>query len=117
MNHWSIEPHDQINPKELSLGQKQLISALRSCFLAKPIVLFDEISSGMDSELEEALRKLVLLVQRSSLTFIVAHRIETIIHANKIIVMNEGKIESIGEHNSLLSSSSIYQEFIKNLNN
>ena len=117
LNHWSIEPHDQINPKELSLGQKQLISALRSCFLAKPIVLFDEISSGMDSELEEALRKLVLLVQRSSLTFIVAHRIETIIHANKIIVMNEGKIESIGEHNSLLSSSSIYQEFIKNLNN
>ena len=115
IQHWGINPEDAINPKELSLGQKQLISALRSCFLVKPVVLFDEISSGLDSELEEALRRLVLLIQKKSLTFIVAHRIETITNAQQIIVMDGGKIIARGSHNSLLSSSAQYQDFIAQL--
>lgn len=113
---WGIGPESIIKPKELSLGQKQLLSALRSCFLAKPIVLFDEISSGLDSELEESLRKLVLFVQRHSLTFIVAHRIETIINATQILVMENGKIISRGNHNSLQTESDTYKEFISQLN-
>jgi ATP-binding cassette subfamily B protein len=112
---WGIEPETVIDPKDLSLGQKQLLSALRSCFLTKPIVLFDEISSGLDSELEEALRKLVLLIQESSLTVIVAHRIETIVNANKIIVLSKGETESIGTHKELLKNSATYQEFITQL--
>ncbi len=112
---WGITPETIVSPKDLSLGQKQLLSALRSCYLTKPIVLFDEISSGLDSDLEEALRKLVLLIQENSLTFIVAHRIETIIHANKIIVMSEGRVESIGKHSELLENSATYQEFITQL--
>lgn len=113
---WGIKPDDEFNPKELSLGQKQLISALRSCFLAKPIVLFDEISSGLDSELEEALRGLVLLTQEKSLTFIVAHRIETITHAQQILVMEKGLLVDKGTHTSLLNDSASYQEFIAQLN-
>ncbi len=112
---WGIEPDTLIKPKELSLGQKQLLSALRSCFLTKPIVLFDEISSGLDSELEEALRILVLLIQKHSLTFIVAHRIETIVNAQKIIVLSAGEVESMGEHSELLRTSATYQEFITQL--
>jgi ATP-binding cassette subfamily B protein len=115
LSHWGITPTSLINPKDLSLGQKQLLSALRSCFLTKPIVLFDEISSGLDSELEEALRKLVLLIQKKSLTIIVAHRIETIVNANQIIVMDKGQIESIGKHKELESNSATYQEFISQL--
>ena len=116
LKSWGINPSDKINPKNLSLGQKQLLSALRSCFLNKPIVLFDEISSSLDSELEEALRKLVLLIQKMSLTFIVAHRIETIIGADQIIVMEKGKIISRGKHSDLLHSSKSYQDFINQLN-
>ena len=112
---WGVEGESKINPKELSLGQKQLLSALRSCYLAKPIVLFDEISSGLDSELEEALRKLVLLIQKQSLTFIVAHRIETILHADQILVMKKGRIVDRGKHKELLSNSAPYQEFITQL--
>ena len=115
LGRWGITPTSLINPKDLSLGQKQLLSALRSCFLTKPIVLFDEISSGLDSELEEALRKLVLLIQKKSLTIIVAHRIETIVNANQIIVMDKGQIESIGKHKELESNSATYQEFISQL--
>lgn len=112
---WGIDGDTKITVKELSLGQKQLISALRSCFLTKPIVLFDEISSGLDSELEEALRKLVLLIQEKSLTIIVAHRIETIVNADKIIVMEEGKLVDSGKHEQLQKTSAAYQEFIAQL--
>jgi ATP-binding cassette subfamily B protein len=116
LNSWGIKSDDLINTKELSLGQKQLLSALRSCFLSKPIVLFDEISSSLDSELEEALRQLVLLIQKKSLTFIVAHRIETIIGADQILVMSEGHLIDRGTHSNLMSSSATYQEFIAQLN-
>lgn len=115
VQHWGVEAISIVNPKELSLGQKQLLSALRSCYLTKPIVLFDEISSGLDSELEEALRKLVLWIQQYSLTFIVAHRIETIIHADQIFVLSNGKVVDQGRHKELMSSSASYQEFIAQL--
>lgn len=115
IGRWGIEPDLEINPKELSLGQKQLISALRSCYLAKPIVLFDEISSGLDSDLEEALRELVLLIQQKSLTFIVAHRIETILNANQIYVMDKGRLIDRGTHSELKQKSAPYQDFISQL--
>lgn len=116
LKNWGIKPEDEIQPKDLSLGQKQLLSALRSCFLVKPIVLFDEISSGLDSELEEALRILVLFIQKHSLTFIVAHRIETILEADKILVMQNGCLVDQGRHQELLQNSVAYQEFFAQVN-
>ena len=83
---WDIQEEDIINPKELSAGQKQLISALRSCYLKKPIVLFDEISSSLDADLELALRKLVLMIQENALTIIVAHRIETVVEPIRFLL-------------------------------
>ncbi|MCT4642708.1 MAG: ABC transporter ATP-binding protein/permease [Bacteriovoracaceae bacterium] len=113
---WNVDLQTAIDPKDLSLGQKQLISALRSCYQSRPIVLFDEISSGLDSELEEALRQLVLMIQKHSITIVVAHRIETITGANNIFVMNNGAIVDEGTHVELLESSAVYQEFIAQLN-
>lgn len=109
---WGIEGSTLINPKDLSLGQKQLISALRACFLQKPIVLFDEISSALDSELELALREMILLIQKQSLTIIVAHRIETVMKADKILVLDNGRLISSGKHQMLLKTSPVYQQFI-----
>lgn len=112
LEKWGIDPEELVRPNDLSMGQKQLISALRSCYLKKPIVLFDEISSGLDSELEEALRKLVLLIQKNSLTVIVAHRVETIVNAGQILVMKDGKLDGVGTHSELLNENATYQEFI-----
>lgn len=112
---WGIKPGSHINPAELSSGQKQLIAAVRSCYLKKTIVLFDEISSGLDGSLEAALRKVVLLVQQNSLTIIVAHRVETIIDADKILVMDDGKLVSMGRHKELLQSSQTYAQFLNEL--
>ncbi|OUR96576.1 hypothetical protein A9Q84_09515 [Halobacteriovorax marinus] len=112
---WGVNSASVLDQKSISLGQKQLLSAIRSCYLKKPIVLFDEISSGLDSALELALRKVILLIQEHSLTFIVAHRLETVIDSSKILVMNEGKLVDSGPHADLLERCSIYGEFLNEL--
>ncbi len=115
VKYWGITPEDVLDQKSLSMGQKQLLAAIRSCYLKKPVVLFDEISSGLDSELELALRKMVLLIQKTSLTFIVAHRLETIIDADQIIVLENGRLVNSGNHDSLLSDSPVYRQFLEEL--
>lgn len=115
MKEWGLKLETKLDQKTLSLGQKQLLAAIRSCYLKKPIVLFDEISSGLDGDLELALRNMVLFIQKKSLTFIVAHRLETIIKADKILVMESGRIIDADTHNVLIERSAVYKEFIAEL--
>ena len=115
LKKWGIGPEDKIIPNKLSLGQRQLIAGIRSLYLNKDIVFFDEISSALDPELELSLRKMILLIQEHSLTVIVAHRIETILEASKILVMENGRIINSGIHNDLIKESSVYQKFIEEL--
>jgi ATP-binding cassette subfamily B protein len=117
LGRWGINPDTPVDVKSLSLGQKQLLSGLRACFLRKPIVLFDEVSSGLDPDLEKALRDLVLIVQRHSLTIIVTHRLETILSATKLLVMKEGRLMDTGSPRELMQSSEIFREFIEHLKN
>lgn len=115
LKKWGIRPEDRIDPHKLSLGQRQLLAGIRACYLKKNIVFFDEISSALDSELELALRNLVLLIQKISLTIIVAHRVETIIGADKILVMDKGRVIDSGKHYELMKSSTVYQNFMDRL--
>lgn len=110
-----LSAYEKVNPSQLSLGQKQLLAGVRACYLKKNIVFFDEISSALDSELEYALRKCILLIQEFSLTIIVAHRVETIIGADKILVMEKGRVVDSGNHQELIYKSKVYQEFIEEL--
>ncbi|MDD4976524.1 MAG: ABC transporter ATP-binding protein, partial [Bacteriovorax sp.] len=112
---WGLAPDDLVIPSSLSLGQRQLLAGVRACYIKKNIVFFDEISSALDSDLEYALRKLVLLIQEFSLTVIVAHRVETIINADKILVMDKGRVIDSGKHAALIARSAVYQDFIREL--
>ena len=115
LRDWGIELRDQLNISKLSIGQRQLLAALRSCYLKKPIVLFDEISSALDGELEQALRKVILMIQQNSLTVMVAHRLETIKAASDILVMHGGLLIDRGNHLELAQRSSIYKQFLEEL--
>lgn len=115
LKSWGLGPDDIVVPQSLSLGQRQLLAGVRACYIKKNIVFFDEISSALDSDLEYSLRKLVLLIQQFSLTIIVAHRVETIVNADKILVMDKGRVTDMGIHQELLSRSKVYQDFIGEL--
>lgn len=114
LNRWGLSPLDKVLPKSLSMGQKQLISGLRALFLKKPVILMDEISSGLDSELEAALRDLIRFFQSRSMTIIVTHRLETILNSHKLILIEGGRIEASGSH-QVLRGVPKYQEFLKHL--
>jgi ATP-binding cassette subfamily B multidrug efflux pump len=112
---WNIRLNDKLNPKALSMGQKQLISGLRALYLKKPVILMDEISSGLDSELEAALRDLIAFFQSHSMTIIVTHRLETILNSAELILLDEGRIIARGPH-AVMKGIPKYQEFLRHLN-
>jgi ABC-type multidrug transport system fused ATPase/permease subunit len=115
LKSWGLGPYDLVVPSQLSLGQRQLLAGVRACYIKKNIVFFDEISSALDSDLEYALRKLVLIIQEFSLTIIVAHRVETIINADQVLVMDKGRVIDSGKHRELITRSDVYQDFIREL--
>lgn len=111
---WGLKPEDTIQPKLFSMGQKQLLSGLRALFLKKPIILMDEISSGLDSELEAALRDLIKFFQSRSITIIVTHRLETILKSNSLLLLDKGHLLAKGDHTQLQDHPK-YQEFLSHL--
>ncbi len=112
---WDVKPDDKVNPKALSMGQKQLLSGLRALYLKKPVILMDEISSGLDSELEAALRDLIKFFQSRSITIIVTHRLETILKSDQLLLLDKGRVEALGPH-EVLRKIPQYQNFLKHLN-
>lgn len=111
---WNISPNDKIDSKKLSLGQKQLISGLRALYLKKPIILMDELSSGLDSELESALKDLLTFFQSRTMTIIVTHRLETILNSQKLLILESGRMLGFGSYHSLKDIAQ-FKEFVRHL--
>lgn len=93
---------------KLSGGQKQRISIARALLKNAPILLLDEATSALDTESEKYIQRSLdeLMVGRT--TFVVAHRLSTIINADKIVVMKDGQICEIGKHEELLEKNGMY---------
>jgi subfamily B ATP-binding cassette protein MsbA len=105
------------NGIKLSGGQKQRISIARAFLKNSPIVLLDEATSSLDAESEEKVQNAVLNLTKNKTTLVIAHRLSTIIRADKIFVMNQGKIVDTGTHLELLKKSQIYKNlYSKQLN-
>lgn len=102
----------------VSGGQKQRLSIARALAKQPQILIFDDSFSALDNQTDIALRKALEKEMKSVTTIIVAQKISTIMHAEQIIVLNEGKIAAIGTHETLMKTSEIYQEIAKSqLNN
>ena len=69
----------------------------------------DEATSSLDAESEEKVQNAVLNLTKNKTTLVIAHRLSTIIRADKIIVLNQGKIVDVGTHDDLLKKSVIYK--------
>lgn len=94
---------------QLSGGQAQRISIARALFKNPPILIFDEATSSLDSESELLIRKAMENLIRNRTTFIIAHRLSTVLHADQIIVLDRAKVGGIGKHEELLNSNLIYR--------
>jgi len=97
------------NGIKLSGGQKQRISIARAVLKNSPIILLDEATSSLDAESEEKVQNAVMNLTKNKTTLVIAHRLSTIIRADKIVVINQGKITDIGTHKELLENSKIYK--------
>jgi len=105
------------NGIRLSGGQKQRISIARAVLKNSPIILLDEATSSLDSESEEKVQNAITNLTKNKTTLVIAHRLSTIIRADKIFVLNQGKVSDIGTHNDLLKNSMIYKNlYSKQLN-
>lgn len=96
------------NGSALSGGQRQRISIARAFLKNAPILLLDEATSALDTESERYIQKSLDELLKGRTAFVVAHRLSTIVGADRIVVMKEGKMVEIGTHNELLSKNGAY---------
>ena len=97
------------NGIKLSGGQKQRISIARAILKDSPIILLDEATSSLDADSEEKVQNAIINLTKNRTTLVIAHRLSTIIRADKIIVLNQGKIVESESHTELLNNSNIYK--------
>lgn len=100
----------------LSGGQKQRVSIARAIIKSPQILLFDDCLSAVDTETEEKILKNLFKISRGKTTVIVSHRVSSAKNADKIIVLEDGKIIQKGTHNKLIEAEGYYKElYLKQL--
>jgi subfamily B ATP-binding cassette protein MsbA len=97
----------------LSGGQRQRIAIARAVVSRPSILILDEATSSLDSESERLVQQAIDRVIRGTTAIVIAHRLSTVLHADKIIVMNRRRVEAIGTHAELLGTSDTYSQFYR----
>lgn len=92
----------------LSGGQKQRIAIARAILNDRRILLLDEATSALDTESEHKVQLALDTLMQGRTTIIIAHRLSTILHADQIVVMDQGRVVAMGSHEQLLQSSDLY---------
>ena len=97
----------------LSGGQRQRVALARAIVGRPPILLLDEATSSLDSESERLVQQAIERVIQAATSIVIAHRLSTVLHADKIVVMNRGRVEAVGRHADLLTASETYSRLYR----
>jgi len=92
----------------LSGGQRQRLAIARAILADRPILLLDEATSALDAESERMVQRALERLMAGRTVLIIAHRLATVRHADRIAVMEDGRIKAVGAHDELLSASPLY---------
>ncbi len=95
---------------KLSGGEKQRVAIARALLKDPHILIFDEATSALDSRAERSIQQALEQIAHNRTTLIIAHRLSTIIHAQQILVMDQGRIIERGTHRELLAAGSVYAQ-------
>lgn len=98
---------------KLSGGQRQRLTIARAILRNPPILILDEATSALDSESERLVQDAIANVMKDRTSVVIAHRLSTIQDADKIIVLEKGRIVQVGNHQELLKSEGPYRKFVE----
>jgi subfamily B ATP-binding cassette protein MsbA len=102
-----------VNGSQLSGGQRQRIAIARAFIKDAPILLLDEATSALDNESERAIKTSLSALRRNRTVLVVAHRLSTIMDADRIVVMEAGRIVESGRHQDLLERDGAYARLFR----
>lgn len=97
----------------LSGGQQQRIAIARAIYGVPSILILDEATSALDTDSERQVQKAINRVSKEITTVVIAHRLSTVRHADKIVVLNRGRIEATGSHEELMNTSATYNRLVR----
>ena len=93
---------------KLSGGEKQRVAIARTLLKNPPVLVLDEATSALDSRTEEEIQRTLDRVSKSRTTIMIAHRLSTVVNADQIVVLDDGRIVESGSHDDLLRHGGLY---------
>jgi len=99
--------------RNLSVGERQLLSFARALARDPRILVLDEATSSVDAEAEQQIQRAVAELMQGRTSLVVAHRLSTILHADEILVLHHGEIRERGTHSSLLAQGGLYERLYR----